>query len=64
MANDDTNGFYLIPQFDDILPNFEAQYFKAEFDLQELWQVTMKLGLSHMVPKSYNTDKLDIGHGR
>jgi hypothetical protein len=25
MANDDTNGFYLIPQFDDILPNFEAQ---------------------------------------
>jgi hypothetical protein len=25
VANDDTNGFYLIPQFDDILPNFEAQ---------------------------------------
>jgi len=25
MANDDTNGFYLIPQFDDTLPNFEAQ---------------------------------------
>jgi hypothetical protein len=30
MANDDTNGFYLIPQFDDTLPNFEAQYFKVE----------------------------------
>jgi hypothetical protein len=25
VANDDTNGFYLIPQFDDTLPNFEAQ---------------------------------------
>ena len=37
LANDDTNGFYLIPQFDDTLPNFEAQYFKAEFDLQKLW---------------------------
>jgi len=36
VANDDTNGFYLIPQFDDTLPNFEAQYFIAEFDLQEL----------------------------
>ena len=34
MANDDTNGFYLIPQFDDTLPNYEAKYFKFEFDLQ------------------------------
>ena len=50
MANDDTNGFYLIPQFDDILPNFEAQYFKDYFNA--------------LVPKSYNTDKRDIGHGR
>ena len=35
MANDDTNGFYLIPQFDDTLPNFEAVYFKSGFGLQE-----------------------------
>ena len=34
MANDDTNGFYLIPQSDDTLPNFEAQYFKSEFNLK------------------------------